>query len=323
MSANFSSIPILDYALLSSPDTRGTFVAQLRHALINVGFLYLSHAPVDPADVAAVAAYAPRLFDLPQAAKDRVRMARSPHFFGYSRLGAELTKGRADQREQFDFGTACDARPWRAGDPEYLRLWGPSQWPDEALLPGFRATFLRYLAQLEALSAAFTRLLAEALGHAPGALDAFFEDAAHMQHRAKVVKYPARAPGAGGEPDQGVGPHFDSGFLTFLLQATEHPGLQVQNLAGEWVDAPPLPGTFVVNIGKGLEVATRGAARATSHRVRSPPPGSTARYSVPFFQNIAQGILVREHLLERASPSFPFPFPFPSLRSVRFGALML
>ncbi|OCH89069.1 Clavaminate synthase-like protein [Obba rivulosa] len=310
--SNFSSIPILDYALLSSPATRPAFIAQLRHALINVGFLYLAHAPVAPADVAAVAAYAPRLFALPQADKDALRMARSPHFFGYSRVGAELTKGRTDQREQFDFGTPCAAAvPTDARDVEekpYLRLWGPAQWPAEDVLPGFRAVFERYLAQVEALSFEFVDLLAEALGLAPGALAQCFHDPApdsartedgparaRLQHRAKVVKYPPRAPGEG---DQGVGPHFDGSFLTFLLQASPHAGLQVQNLSGAWIDAPPIPGTFVVNIGKALETVTQGLARATSHRVLSPPPGSTPRYSVPFFQNIAQDVCVGDVRLE-------------------------
>jgi len=70
-----------------------------------------------------------------------------------------------------------------------------------------------------------------------------------------------------------------------LLQASPHRGLQVQNLAGDWIDVPPIPGTFVVNIGKALEFVTGGLARATSHRVLS-PKGTTPRYSVPFFQNI-------------------------------------
>jgi isopenicillin N synthase-like dioxygenase len=72
-----------------------------------------------------------------------------------------------------------------------------------------------------------------------------------------------------------------------LLQASDHPGLQVQNLSGEWIDVPPLPNSFVINIGKALDSATGGLARATSHRVLSPTKGSTPRYSVPFFQNIS------------------------------------
>jgi len=107
-----------------------------------------------------------------------------------------------------------------------------------------------------------------------------------------VVKYPPVC--EEGDSDQGVGPHFDSGFLTFLLQASSHKGLQVQNLSGEWIDVPPIPGTFVVNIGKGLEMVTHGLARATSHRVLSPPTGSTPRYSIPFFQNIRQDLRLDE-----------------------------
>jgi hypothetical protein len=123
---NFTSIPILNYALLSSPDTRAAFIEQLRHALINVGFLYLEHAPVSDALIDDVIAYLPRVFGLPQERKDALRMANSPHFLGYSRLGVEMTKGAADQREQFDIATPFECA-WKPGDPEHLRLWGPSQ----------------------------------------------------------------------------------------------------------------------------------------------------------------------------------------------------
>ncbi|KAH8107671.1 hypothetical protein BXZ70DRAFT_912022 [Cristinia sonorae] len=293
MSANFSSVPILDYSLLSNPATRSEFVRQLQHALINVGFLYLSNPPVAREDIDAVIDYCPRVFDIPQDAKLKVRMANSPHFFGYSLLGAELTKGKTDQREQYDFGTPFE-NTWQPGEPEYLKLWGPAQWPDEELVPGFKSTFLRYLSQVEKLSFEFTRLIEEAFELPPHTLDKFFPPDGRVQHRAKVVKYPAPADASS---NQGVGPHFDGGFLTFLLQASPHRGLQVQNLAGDWIDAPPIPGTFVVNIGKALETVTQGLAKATSHRVLSPEVGSTPRYSVPFFQNISQTIKIGESIL--------------------------
>jgi len=295
MTANFTSIPILDYSQLSSPATRTAFVAQLRHALINVGFLYLSNPPVAQEDIQSLVDYVPKLFALPQHEKDKIRMANSEHFLGYSALGRELTKGKTDQREQYDFATEYQ-NPWKPGAPEYLRLWGPSQWPDESLLPGFKFTILRYLSQVEKLSYEFINVLAEAFGLAPDALDIFYDkNPGGMQHRAKVVKYPALDSVAS---NQGVGPHYDAGFLTFLLQVTPHPGLQVQNLSGEWIDAPPIPGTFVVNIGKALEAVTQGLARATSHRVLSPPRGSTPRYSIPFFQNIRQEIRLSEIQLQ-------------------------
>ncbi|KAI0273328.1 Clavaminate synthase-like protein [Gloeopeniophorella convolvens] len=291
---DFTSIPILDYALLASPTTRPAFLTQLRSALITTGFLYLAHPPVPPALIDAIVAHLPRVFALPQETKDALRMARSPHFLGYSKLGAERTRGAADMREQWDFATprAC---LWAPGAPEYRRLWGPSQWPDEADVPGFRAAFEEYLARVEALAYEFAQLVGEALGVGPDGLARFYDARELMQHRAKIVKYPARDTVASA---QGVGPHFDAGFLTFLLQASDHPGLQVQNLAGTWIDVPPRAHTFVVNIGKGLEAVTQGLARATSHRVLAPPPGGGPRYSIPFFQNIAQDVRLAEHALQ-------------------------
>ncbi|KAF9559231.1 Clavaminate synthase-like protein [Agrocybe pediades] len=301
-SEDFSSVPILDYSLLESD--KAQFLEQLRHALINVGFLYLSNHPVSQANIDTLISYIPKLFALPQEAKDKIKMANSEHFLGYSRFGAELTKGAVDQREQFDFATKHECR-WKEGDPEHYRLWGPCQWPDEKLIPGFRETLEGYLEQVESLSLKFSSLIAEAFGLGPDGLSQFYDTPELMQHKAKIVKYPV----VQGSSDQGVGPHYDAGFLTFLLQASEHRGLQVQNLSGEWIDAPPVPGTFVVNLGKALEFVTGGLARATSHRVLS-PKGASPRYSVPFFQNIGLDVRLAEHVLK-------FPPEILALRDAR------
>jgi isopenicillin N synthase-like dioxygenase len=125
MATNFTAVPVLDYGLLSTPATRPEFLQQLRHALVDVGFLYLRNPPVP--SVARLIATIPALFDdLAQEEKDAIAMANSPHFLGYSRLGTERTKAQTDQREQYDFATefACQ---WREGEPEYMKLWGPCQ----------------------------------------------------------------------------------------------------------------------------------------------------------------------------------------------------
>ncbi len=134
--ANFTSIPTLYYDLLASPDTRPAFIQQLQNALINIGFLYLEHPPIPSALFDEVVAYLPRFFALPKERKDALRMANSPHFLGYSHLGVERTRGTADQREQFDLATPLkngNSR-WTPGEPEYLRLWGPSQVSSYVLL---------------------------------------------------------------------------------------------------------------------------------------------------------------------------------------------
>jgi hypothetical protein len=127
MDSGFSSVPLLDYKLSQSPSTKAKFLTDLQYAVSHVGFLYLANPPV-PA-ISELLPYIPKAFDLPQEAKDQITMRNSPHFLGYSRLGTELTKGATDQREQFDFATPHICR-WKDGDPDYYRLWGPSQvWP--------------------------------------------------------------------------------------------------------------------------------------------------------------------------------------------------
>lgn len=112
------------------------------------------------------------------------------------------------------------------------------------------------------LAEAFQTFLVEALGLPSDGLRKYFN--VPQQHKLKLIKYP---PPESDESVQGVGAHKDSEFLTFLLQGTPHTGLEVQNKAGEWVAAPPIPGTLVVNIGRALEALTGGVCTATTHRV--------------------------------------------------------
>ncbi|KAJ2777821.1 hypothetical protein H4R18_004946 [Coemansia javaensis] len=278
--ADFTAIPVLD--LHAAQTDRARFLAELRHALIHVGFFYVANHGISGAFLAELARQTAAFFELPPSEKMRVDKIHSPTFLGYSAQGNEITKGQRDNREQFDFANELPDM-WTPGRPVHERLTGPNLWPREEALPGFRATLLSFNDQAQALAEQLARLAAEALGLHPEALLAEFV-APGQQHRSKLVKYPAVDQLAPGDGTQGVGPHRDtSSLLTILFQATGQPGLQVQNHRGAWVDAPPLPGTFVVNIGTGLEYLAQGVPTATTHRVLNPPPGTGPRYSVPFF----------------------------------------
>ncbi len=159
-------------------------------------------------------------------------------------------------------------------DPAYLRLIGPNQWPES--LPALRDAVFTWQGEADRVSREVLRALAVALGQDESWFDRWFDDEAHSH--LKVVRYPGR----GDAPDdQGVGAHKDYGFLALLLQ-DDIGGLLVEALDGTWVDAVPVPGAFVFNLGEVLEIATRGYLRATVHRVTS-PPGAGERFSVPFF----------------------------------------
>jgi isopenicillin N synthase-like dioxygenase len=110
-----------------------------------------------------------------------------------------------------------------------------------------------------ALSMEFISLVAEAIGLPADAFNRFFDT--DQQHKLKIVKYPdLEELGIDGE-GQGVGPHKDSMLTSYLLQASHHRGLQVQNHKGQWVDCPPIDGTLVVAIGQGLEAITQGVCQ--------------------------------------------------------------
>jgi isopenicillin N synthase-like dioxygenase len=126
MATNFLSVSVVDYALATDPATKPRFLADLQNALVNVGFLYLKNPPIAKEDMEKIVEYIPKLFDISPAAKQNIKLANSPNFLGYTGLGNELTKGKVDQREQFEFGTEY-VNTWKPGDPEYLKMWGPAQ----------------------------------------------------------------------------------------------------------------------------------------------------------------------------------------------------
>lgn len=159
-----------------------------------------------------------------------------------------------------------------------------------------------------------TTLVAEALDLEPTAFSKFFYDKI-PRNKISLVRYcrPEEVDTASSkihsgkashkDSFQGVGPHKDGGFLTYLLQMTEHQGLEAQNKAGEWIPVPPIPGTFTINVGRSLESMTKGVCQATTHRVNLSPArfydkkGQVlgARYSAPVFQTLIPD-LSREEL---------------------------
>ncbi|KAK3071004.1 hypothetical protein LTR53_009452 [Teratosphaeriaceae sp. CCFEE 6253] len=275
----FTAIPILDLSEARSSETKPAFLAQLRDALLNVGFLYIKSTGIEQDLFDRVCEEGIRFFELPDEEKLRIEMKNEASFLGYSRLGNEITAQKSDWREQLDLSTPHPIRT--PSDPLYHHLLAPNQWPSATHLPNFRPVLEEYLRQMTAVSTFFTSLVAEALDLPATAFDRFFD--ADQQHKLKVIKYPATGAGGG----QGVGPHKDSMLTSYLLQATPHRGLQAQNTQGAWIDCPPIRGTLVVAIGQGLEALTGGVCASTTHRVLSPAEGAGARYSIPFFQGVS------------------------------------
>jgi isopenicillin N synthase-like dioxygenase len=202
--------------------------------------------------------------------KLQIRMALGGRAWrGYFRVGDELTSGQPDQKEGLYFGAELPAdHPLvRSGTP----LHGPNLFPADP--PGFRETVLEYMA---ALTQVCHRLMA-GLALSLGLPESYFAERHTGEPLTlfRIFNYPPpRDPAL-----WGVGEHTDYGLLTILLQ-DDAGGLEVRSRS-HWVAAPPVPDSFVCNIGDMLDRMTRGLYRSTPHRVRNPAPRD--RLSFPFF----------------------------------------
>lgn len=271
------NLPVLDLSLLDQgPDAAASFREQLRAATHDVGFFYLTGTGVTPELEARLHRTAREFFELDEADKLAIENVNSPQFRGYTRVGGERTQGEIDWREQIDIGPERDAVT-DAEAPDFARLIGPNLWP--AAQPELRDVATEWQEHLAGVARKLLGAWALALGAPETYFDEHFGEPATLL---KIVRYPGSREA---EPVQGVGAHKDSGVLTLLWVEPGKGGLQVQR-GGEWVDAPSVPGAFVVNIGEMLEYATGGYLIATNHRVVSPRYPDD-RISVPYFFNPA------------------------------------
>lgn len=274
-SPSAATLPLIDLAAFApAARGRGQALDALRAAARRFGFFRIAGHGVPPALDVRLLAQARAFFLLPEADKQAVAMLRSPHFRGYTRPGAELTRGRADWREQIDLGRESPPLPAAPGLPAAARLHGPNQWPPG--LPAFRSAVEAWQEAIEAVLLQVLQACMEALGQPRDALLPLHRDAPWWTM--KLIRYPGRA--ADGS-DQGVGAHKDGELLSLILQDGIG-GLQVQTAEGHWIEAAPTPGSYVVNIGEQLELASDGYLKAAVHRVVSPPPGRE-RLSAAFF----------------------------------------
>jgi len=269
------TLPILDLSRLDrGEDEADAFRADLRAATRDVGFFYLTGTGISAELEQRLHRAARDFFALPEADKLAIENVKSPHFRGYTRVGGERTRGEVDWREQIDIGPERDAV---TGGPAFTRLIGPNLWPSAQ--PELREVVAEWHAALSAISRRLLRAWAVALGAEESYFDDHFGEPSTL---IKIVRYPGTDEPL---PQQGVGAHKDSGVLTLLWVEPGRGGLQVER-DGQWVDAPPVDGAFVVNIGELLEYATGGYLRATNHRVIS-PKAPDDRLSIPFFFNPA------------------------------------
>lgn len=273
--AGTSELPIVDVSpLVEGGGGREAVAAAIGTACREQGFFYAVGHGVGTDLQERLEELSRRFFAQDLEKKLEIRMELGGRAWrGFFPVGDELTAGRPDVKEGLYFGAELgeDDPRVRAGLP----LHGPNLFP--AGIPGFRETVLDYMAAMTQLGHALMRGIALSLG-----LAADYFRRRYMRDPLtlfRIFHYPPVEAEPEGEERWGVGEHTDYGVLTILKQ-DEVGGLQVKSRSG-WIDAPPVEGSFVCNIGDMLDRMTRGLYRSTPHRVRN--VSGRDRFSFPFF----------------------------------------
>ena len=260
MTSNAAYIPTIDIGSLGSgraEDLRQV-ADQVGAAFTTSGFCYITNHGVDEGVIADAARVALDFFHLP--IEEKLKSAPKESVRGFNAIGRTQMYGAAhpDYKEYYQIGLELprDDPAVLAGQP----LRGPNQWPQD--MPQFEQALSAYYAEIGACGQRFLRAVAVSLG-APAT---FFADKYDKPlQRTQCVYYPPHP----ADPKRemfGVAPHTDYGCVTLLWQ-DDVGGLEVQDLSGAWVPAPPIPGALVVNIGDLLARWSNDRYRSTPHRV--------------------------------------------------------
>jgi isopenicillin N synthase-like dioxygenase len=265
-------LDIIDLGGVNSgaPTTLRRVAQELGRACRETGFFYIQNHGVSDRLIADMFAGSEMFFTSPVSEKEKFAIKLSPHNRGYVGIAGEsLNLVEADQKEAFNIG--LDLLP---SDPEVIEgkpFRGVNLWPQT---PGFRQTALDYFNAMWRLALNIHTAIATDFGLPT---DFFADKFDRPMATLRLLHYPPRE---GGTSAPGAGEHTDYGSITILLTDSVG-GLEVQRRDGTWIKAPPIPGTFICNIGDCLMRWSNDIYVSTPHRVTS--PAGRDRYSIAYF----------------------------------------
>ncbi|MEO0537925.1 MAG: 2OG-Fe(II) oxygenase family protein [Cyanobacteria bacterium P01_A01_bin.123] len=261
------SIPIVDFAEFRGGNgpTKQAIAQQIQQACRDVGFLYLKHHGVPPALLAQLFERSQAFFNLPLDIKNQIPWTTPECNCGYIGMQTQHLdpSGAGDLMEAYNIGL--------------LQPGADQQWlPDQTELNQTLLAFYRVGGEV-------CDQIMQAFALAFGLPQTYF-DAQHDCHYSTVrlLHYPP-VPEAVEPGTIRAGAHSDYGTITLLFQ-DDVGGLEILH-NGDWIPAPYIPGTVVVNTGDLMERWTNDLFRSTKHRVVVPPQpaASRSRYSMTFF----------------------------------------
>jgi isopenicillin N synthase-like dioxygenase len=294
-----TNLPLIDMAGVREGDQAAILRAgeAIRKACSETGFFYIINHGVPLSVIDTAMAAAKTFFAHPAEVKRQVAVNKRHR--GWHALGGALMyeATKPDYKEFFSIGLELPEDDPCVVAGEALR--GPNQWPD--FMPELRVALDAYYEEIGMAGADLLKAVAVGLGIEPG----FFEPKYGKRlQRTQMVYYPPHPPMA--ETDQfGVAPHTDYGCITLLYQDNSG-GLQVRELGNNsWIDATPIEGSLVVNVGDLLARWSNDRFRSTLHRVIN--KSGHERYSIATFYDPTYGAVVDpcDLGIEAASSLYP------------------
>jgi isopenicillin N synthase-like dioxygenase len=270
-------IPIIDVSGIADgapPAALSRVGDQIAEACERIGFFYAVGHGVPDATVTRCFGAAEQFFAAPDATRLGIKV--NPYHRGYMPMYETTIPGnKADRKDSFDLALHLPM-----DDPDVVAkkpLHGPNQWP--AGLPSFQADVERYYAEVSGFGFKLLKGFASALSLPSDFFQKLYTDKSLVSMR--LIHYPPMT-GPVPEGEFGAAAHTDYGIITILAQDTTG-GLELHTRQGEWIAAPCVPNSFVINIGDLMAIWTNDRFKSMPHRVMN--RSNTHRFSIPMFYN--------------------------------------
>lgn len=267
-------IPVIDLApfIQGNSEAKQAVAREMYYACHEIGFIHLKNVGISPNCIEQLFTEMQHFFALPLGEKNQLAWSDETGNRGYIGMEREhLAPDKpGDLKEAFNVGKEVISK-----DSDSLIF---NQWPQGE--EKFRQTVLEfYQACTEA-----AKIICQAFALALGLPESFFLDNHNQQnHTLRLLHYPPlnQSP----KPGQvRAGEHSDYGSFTLLFQS-EVEGLEIYTTEGEWIAAPHISDTIIVNTGDLMQRWTNNVFFSTKHRVMIPTDERVklSRYSAAFF----------------------------------------
>ena len=273
-SLSLDDIPTIDLEPLLLRQEVDEVAKQLMAAALNTGFFYIKNHGIEQSVIDTALASSKTFFKRPSTQKAKTLVNQQQR--GWLAPGmTKFTQAKThDLKEIFFFGPEVWSTRMLAKRHD-IPLIADNQWPDDD--SELSSGIMPYYNAVCSLGQQLLSVIAVGLGEE---LDFFAKRYTSPLGRGQLVYYPQSLQADEDKERFGAAAHTDFGVLTLLYQ-DDNGGLQVLNKAKEWIEAPPIPGTFVCNIGDLLNRWSNGYLSSNLHRVIN--RSGNERFSMPVF----------------------------------------